>query len=136
MKMVQQYDVVTDPFLLNSIGATLPWFEVLCGILLLAGVAVRGVALNIMVMLVPFTFLVLNRGLGIAAVSRLPFCAVKFDCGCGVGEVFVCHKLVENAVLFLLAAWLLIGPKQLLCLRFSLFRGKAIADHALAPQAT
>jgi hypothetical protein len=52
----------------------------------------------------------------------MPFCTVKFDCGCGAGEVFICHKLVENTVLLLLAAWLLTGRGRQLCLRFSLFR--------------
>ena len=125
LKLVQQYDMVTSPFLLNSIGVALPWFEVFCGVLLLAGVAVRGTALNLVAMLVPFTLLVLKRALAIAATSGIPFCAVKFDCGCGAGEVFICHKLVENTVLLLLAAWLLTGRGRLLCLRFSLFREKA-----------
>jgi uncharacterized membrane protein YphA (DoxX/SURF4 family) len=122
LELVRQYDIVTSPWLLNSIGAALPWFEVVCGLLLLAGVAVRGAALNIMVMLVPFTLAVLKRGLTIAAVTGQPFCGVKFDCGCGAGEVFVCHKLVENTVLLLLAAWLLTGRGRPLCLWFSLFR--------------
>jgi uncharacterized membrane protein YphA (DoxX/SURF4 family) len=122
LKLVRQYDMVTTPILLNAIGAALPWFEVYCGLLLLVGVAVRGAALNLVAMLVPFTLIVLKRALVIAATSGLPFCAVKFDCGCGAGEVFICHKLVENTVLLLLAAWLLTGRGRQLCLRFSLFR--------------
>jgi uncharacterized membrane protein YphA (DoxX/SURF4 family) len=122
LKLVRQYDMVTSPFLLNCIGAALPWFEVYCGALLLAGVAVRGTALNLIAMLVPFTLIVLKRALAIAATSGMPFCTVKFDCGCGAGEVFICHKLVENTVLLLLSAWLLTGRGRQLCLRFSLFR--------------
>src|ERR1035437_9006029 len=91
LNLVRQYHLVTSPILLNSIGAALPWFEVFCGLLLLAGVAVRGAALNIVVMLVPFTLMVLKRALALAATSGIPFCAVKFDCGCGAGEVFICH---------------------------------------------
>ncbi len=125
LKLVRQYDMVTTPWLLNSIGAALPWFEVYCGLLLLFGVAVRGAALMLVAMLVPFTLIVLKRALAIAAVSGIPFCAVKFDCGCGAGEVFICHKLVENTVLLLLSAWLLTGRGRQLCLRFSLFREKA-----------
>ena len=124
LKLVRQYDMVTSPFLLNCIGAALPWFEVYCGVLLLAGVAVRGAALMLVAMLVPFTLVVLKRALAIAAVSGMPFCAVKFDCGCGAGEVFICHKVVENTVLLLLALWLLTGRGRQLCLRFSLFRMK------------
>lgn len=42
LKLVRQYDMVSNPVWLNMIGAALPWFEVYCGVLLLAGVAVRG----------------------------------------------------------------------------------------------
>jgi uncharacterized membrane protein YphA (DoxX/SURF4 family) len=130
LKLVRQYDMVTDPVLLNSIGAALPWFEVYCGVLLLTGVAVRGTALNLIAMLVPFTIVVLKQALKLAAASGKPFCAVKFDCGCGAGEVFICHKLLENTVLLLLAAWLLTGRGRQLCLRFSLRREKKSTETA------
>ena len=78
------------------------------------------VGATLIAMLVPFTLLVLKRALLIAATSGKPFCAVKFDCGCGAGEVFICHKLLENTALLLLAAWLLTGRGRQLCLRFSL----------------
>src|SRR5579859_1961349 len=61
LKEVHQYQMVHSPFLLNAIASGLPWFEVLCGVLLLAGVAVRGSALLLALMLVPFTILVLKR---------------------------------------------------------------------------
>jgi uncharacterized membrane protein YphA (DoxX/SURF4 family) len=126
LELVRQYDMVTSPWLLNSIGAALPWFEVFCGLLLLFGVAVRGSALMLIAMLVPFTSIVFKRALEIAAgPPPIPFCAVKFDCGCGMGEVFICHKLIENTVLTLLSAWLLTGAGRQLCLRFSLFREEA-----------
>ena len=125
LELVRQYDMVTNPLLLNSIAAALPWFEVYCGMLLLAGVAVRGSALNLIAMLVPFTLIVLKRALALSATKGISLCAVKFDCGCGVGEVFICHKVIENSVLLLLAFWLLTGRDRQLCLRFSLFREKA-----------
>ena len=58
---------------MNSIGAALPWFEVFCGLLLLFGVAVRGSALKLLAMLVPFTLVVLKRALAIAASRASPF---------------------------------------------------------------
>jgi len=127
LELVRQYDMVTSPWLLNSIGAALPWFEVYCGLLLLFGIAVRGSALMLITMLVPFSAVVFKRALEIAAAKGIPLCAVKFDCGCGMGEVFICHKLVENTVLLLLSAWLLAGGGRQLCLCFSLFRDKAQA---------
>ena len=122
LALVRQYHMVSSYWLLNSIAAALPWFEVFCGVLLLAGVAVRGSALMLIAMLVPFSAIVLKRALEISADKHLAFCAVKFDCGCGAGEVFICHKLVENTVLLLLSAWLLAGAGRRLCLRFSLWR--------------
>ncbi|HYG35607.1 MAG TPA: MauE/DoxX family redox-associated membrane protein [Clostridia bacterium] len=122
LKLVRQYEMVSQPFLLNSIAATLPWFEVFCGLLLLCGVAVRGSALMLLAMLLPFTGVVLKRALEIAGSQNLPFCAVRFDCGCGNGEVIICHKLAENSFLILLACLLLVGLGQRLSLRFSLFK--------------
>jgi uncharacterized membrane protein YphA (DoxX/SURF4 family) len=118
--LVRQYDIVSSPFILNSIASLLPWFEIFCGLLLIAGVAVRGSTLILIAMLLPFTLLVLRRALAIAAAGEKPFCAVQFDCGCGNGKVFICHKLVENTALILLACWLLAGRGRQLCLRFSL----------------
>jgi uncharacterized membrane protein YphA (DoxX/SURF4 family) len=122
LKLVQQYDITQNALLLNSIAAGLPWFEVFCGLLLLAGVAVRGTALTLLLMLVPFTLLVFRRALLLQAVQSIPFCAVKFDCGCGTGEEFICRKLLENFLLILLSGWLLAGYGRRLSLRFSLIK--------------
>ena len=106
--------------LLNLIGSTLPWFEAFCGLLLVLGVAVRGVALTLVLMLIPFTILVLKRALEIHGSSLIPFCAIRFDCGCGAGEVFICRKLTENALLVLLSVVLTCRPNGRWCLRHSL----------------
>jgi hypothetical protein len=74
--------------------------------LLVGGQAVRGTSLNVLLMLVPFTYVVFRRALTFASAKSIAFCAVKFDCGCGTGEVFICHKLIENSLLILLAVWL------------------------------
>ena len=119
LKLVRQYDLVQNSLLLNSIAAGLPWFEIFCGLLLLAGIAVRGVALTLMVMLVPLTALVLHRALAIQSALAIPFCAVKFDCGCGTGVEFICHKLVENFLLILISGWLLAGHGRQFSLCFN-----------------
>ena len=118
LKLVQQYDLVDNYVLLNVVAACLPWFEVFCGLLLIAGVAVRGTALLMAAMLVPFTVLVLKRALGIAEADGLTFCAVKFDCGCGAGEVFICRKLLENSLQFVLTLWLVAGAGRLWAIRY------------------
>ena len=122
LKLVRQYDLTSNSFLLNSIAAGLPWFEVFCGLLLLAGVGVRGSALLLLLMLVPFTFVVFKRALAISDLQHIAFCAVRFDCGCGAGEVLICRKLVENGLLILLSCWLLAGFGRPLAVRFELLR--------------
>jgi uncharacterized membrane protein YphA (DoxX/SURF4 family) len=131
LKLVRQYDLVQNSPLLNSIAATVPWVEIFCGLLLLAGIAVRGTALMLILMLVPFTVVVFRRALAIQAAQHIAFCAVKFDCGCGTGEVFICRKLPENILLILFAVWLLAGYGRKLCVRYSLpscAAGKRPAD--------
>jgi len=112
LKLVHQYDVVKNYWLLNAIAGALPWFEVFCGLLLLAGLAVRGTALWLVLMLVPFTWIVFQRALSMQAALHIPFCAVKFDCGCGNGEVFICRKLTENFTLLALSIWLLFAYRR------------------------
>jgi uncharacterized membrane protein YphA (DoxX/SURF4 family) len=120
LKLVRQYDLVHAPFLLNSIAAMLPWFEACCGVLLLLGIAVRGTALTVVAVLVPFTIVVWHRALILESAKLIPFCAVKFDCGCGTGEVFICAKLLENFCLVLLSCWLLSGRGRRYGLRYSI----------------
>jgi putative oxidoreductase len=120
LKLLRQYDLTNHSLLLNSIAAGLPWFEVFCGLLLIVGVAVRGTALLLLLMLVPFTIVVLKRALAISTLQHVALCAVRFDCGCGGGEVLICRKVVENVVLMLLSCWLLAGFGRHLAARFSL----------------
>ncbi len=122
LKLMRQYDLTQDPGLLNSVAAALPWFEAFCGLLLLAGVAVRGTALTLAALLVPFTLLVLHRALLLETTQNIPFCAINFDCGCGAGKEFICRKLLENFVLFALSIWLLAGRGRQFSLRFSLVK--------------
>jgi uncharacterized membrane protein YphA (DoxX/SURF4 family) len=123
LKLLRQYDLTTSSFVLNSIAGALPWFEVFCGLLLLLGIAVRGTALLLLLMLVPFTAVVLHRALGIADLQHIAFCAVKFDCGCGAGEVLICRKLVENSLLILVSCALLTGIGRPIALWFGTSKG-------------
>ncbi len=120
LKLVHQYGLTDSPLLLNLIAAALPWFEVFCGLLLVSGVAVRGTALVLVLLLVPFTIVVLRRALAIHTLQSIPLCAVKFDCGCGNGEEWICSKLRDNCGLILLAAWLVAGRGRQLCLKYHL----------------
>jgi len=121
LKLIREYEMVGNSVLLNSIASVLPWFEVFCGVLLLTGVAVRGSALVLLGMLIPFTLIVLKRALAIASAEGILFCAVKFNCGCGTGDVLICQKLVENTGLMLLALLPLVGLGKKWALRFDLW---------------
>ena len=121
LKLVRQYNITDQSLLLNFIASTLPWFEVFCGLLLVLGIAVRGTALMLVAMLVPFTLLILQRALGIHEAQRIAFCAIKFDCGCGAGEVLICRKLVENTLLTTLSTWLVFWRQHIVALRPKLF---------------
>ena len=128
LKLVREYNMVQNHLLLNSIAVTLPWFEVFCGFLLVAGVGVRGAALNLILMLIPFTSLVLWRALADPAFAGQTFRTIKFDCGCGNGEVFITHKLIENCLLLLLSALLLFCRSHKLCLWYSVMKSTESAN--------
>lgn len=120
LKLLRVYDVTTEPLLLNLVAAGLPWFELFCGLLLVLGVGVRGTALVAVLLLLSFTALVWLRALTIQETTGLAFCAIRFDCGCGTGEVAICRKLVENAVLIGLGFCLLVGRRSRWALRHQL----------------
>jgi len=128
LKQVRQYDLVHTAFLLNAIAAALPWFEVFCGVILLAGIAVRGAALTLVSILIPFTGVVWHRALVLQAAKGLSFCAVKFDCGCGTGEVYICEKLLENFGLILLGVWLLAGRGRQWSARYCVLTRAALSQ--------
>lgn len=121
LKLVRQYDMVHSHHVLNLIAAGLPWLEMFCGLLMMVGIAVRGSALVLAAMLVAFTAGIVNRAMAIHAGGGLPFCAIRFDCGCGGGEVLVCRKLAENTLLILLAAATVCSRSRTLCLWHSPF---------------
>ena len=120
LKLIKQYEIVSGPPWLNLIAAMLPWFEIFCGLLLVLGIAVRGASLNLLLMLIPFTIMIALRALEIAKTGGTAFTNIKFDCGCGGGEVVIWQKLIENSALVLLAILLLTRKENLLCARFSL----------------
>ena len=54
-------------------------------------------------MLASLTSIVVLRALEIYRAGTLAFCSIRFDCGCGSGDILICAKLVENTALCLLA---------------------------------
>jgi len=133
LKLVRQYDVLHQPLLLNLVAAALPWFEVFCGLLLVTGVGVRGTAVMLVAMLVPFTLAILQRALALHAAGDIAFCAIKFDCGCGAGEVYICRKLFENTLLIGLSTWLAVRSFHPLALRPALLSSAKASPESAAP---
>ena len=116
LKLVRQFETLPQPFALNAVAAVLPWFEIFCGALLLVGIRPRGTALVTLVLLIGFTSLIALRALATFRGGALPFCAIRFDCGCGAGEVLICSKLAENFLLCLLSLVVLLRPSRRFCL--------------------
>ena len=110
LKLLRQFDVMPGSLALNLIAAILPWLEMLCGLLLLAGVALRGTALLVLLMLAGFTAVIFLRALRIYESGTSAFCAIRFDCGCGAGDILICRKLAENAGLCVLA-WIVLASR-------------------------
>ena len=124
LKMVREYHMVPEqpPILLNLIAAALPWIEIWCGCLLIAGVALRGSALALLIMLVGFTIIVTLRALDIHNTQAIPFCEIEFDCGCGTGVEWICGKIPENIGLCVLSLIVLLSRSRKLCLWGDVFR--------------
>jgi uncharacterized membrane protein YphA (DoxX/SURF4 family) len=124
LKALREYEMFPPgaPWLMNATAAALPLAEVLCGALLLLGVAVRGTALFLGGMLLVFTFAIALRAAELADAGALPLCAVAFDCGCGKGVQNGCSKLAENAGLLLACGVALASRSRRWCLRPALLR--------------
>ncbi len=118
LKQVHEYGLVPDsmPIALNTIAIVLPFLEIACGLALITGSAVRGSAATIALMLVAFYPPLIVRALSIYHETGVAFCDVRFDCGCGTGEVFICSKLAENTVLLALSMLALLSRSRRFCL--------------------
>lgn len=128
LKVLREYELTQYPGLLNFVAGTLPWMEIMCGTFLLCGIAVRGTAVTTGVMLTAFTLVVLTRALTIYQAGGIPFCGIKFDCGCGNGEVMICGKLVENWALILLSILACRGSTGRFSLRYGLINSRGVAN--------
>lgn len=119
LKLIREYEMFPAAAwpLLNFTAVAMPWVEVLCGVLLIAGVAVRGAAGVLLALLVMFTVMIFVRGLRIVEVDEIAFCAIRFNCGCGGGDVYICNKLAENVGLAFLAVLGLVSGADRFCLR-------------------
>lgn len=119
MKAIREYHMVAPErfVVVNAIAALLPWLEVLLGLLLVLGIAVRGSALALAILLIVFTTAIVLRAHAIQTLQGIAFCDVAFDCGCGTGVERVCTKVPENLLLLGLALLLAIRGAARFCLK-------------------
>ncbi len=118
-KAIKMYNVLPldPPELVNATAIVVPWLELICGLALLAGVLVRGASLLIFLMLSVFTPALYMITIKLLNEGRYEtFCDVKFDCGCGTGEEWMCTKIPINIGLAVLALLGLLSNSRKFCL--------------------
>jgi uncharacterized membrane protein YphA (DoxX/SURF4 family) len=103
---VRAYDVL-PPMGVEVVAALLPWVELALGLLLLAGIGVRIVAVLSTVLLVVY----------VAGVSQAWVRGLLIDCGCfggggavAPGETAYLQELLRDTGFLLMAGWLIVRP--------------------------
>jgi len=106
---VRAYDVLPKAGV-TLVAGILPWLEIVLGLLLLAGLATRVVAVASASLLVVF----------IAGVTQAWARGLSIDCGCfggggavDPGQTTYGLELLRDAGFLLMAAWLIVRPRTL-----------------------
>jgi uncharacterized membrane protein YphA (DoxX/SURF4 family) len=106
---VRAYDLLPKLGVALVAGA-LPWLEIVIGLLLLAGIATRAVAVVSAVLLLGF----------MAGVAQAQARGLSIDCGCfggggavDPGQTTYGRELLRDAGFLLLAGWLVVRPRTL-----------------------
>ena len=106
---VRAYDVLPKAGV-AVVATALPWLEIVLGLLLLAGVAVRTVAVASAALLLVF----------VAGVTQAWARGLSIDCGCfggggavEPGQTAYGRELLRDAAFLLMAGWLIVRPRTL-----------------------
>ena len=109
---VRAYDVLPAVGV-EVVAAVLPWLEIALGLLLLAGIGTRVVAVLSAGLLLVF----------VAGVTQAWVRGLAIDCGCfggggaiSPGETAYGQELLRDVGFLLMAGWLLVRPRTLLAL--------------------
>jgi uncharacterized membrane protein YphA (DoxX/SURF4 family) len=97
-------------YMVNFFAITMPWIEIVAGILLVFGISVKENAFIINAMLIVF----------IAAISISLARGLSIDCGCfGKGNQIGIQKLIENSLMFFAGVLLILYDSNILALKVS-----------------
>lgn len=98
LKDVREYRLLPESpsYYINLTAISMPWIEILCGLLLMIGFWLRGAAAIVLAMMVAFTTAIFLRAMGVFNDGGIAFCGIEFDCGCGSGVINICKKLIIN----------------------------------------
>lgn len=103
--MVYNYKIL-PPFMVNLVTIILPWIEMFCGLLLIAGLLTRGSALTINCLLLIF----------ILALGFNLYRGLDISCGCFTtspeAEKITLLTLMRDATLLIPGLWILIYKPQ------------------------
>jgi uncharacterized membrane protein YphA (DoxX/SURF4 family) len=103
---IQNYQIIPDS-MLNIVAITLPWLELVCGVLLLAGVWHRSAAFIISLLMIVFIIAILS------AILR----GLDIECGCfGSGTSADWTRIIEDLFLLAFSLHILFYPKSTLAL--------------------
>lgn len=95
-------------YMVNFFAITMPWIEIVAGILLVFGISVKENAFIINAMLIVF----------IAAISISLARGLSIDCGCfGKGNQIGIQKLIENSLMFFAGVLLILYDSNILALK-------------------
>lgn len=106
---IRAYGVVDYGTPLYLMAIVLPWLELLCGVALVTGAALRGAALVLVALNALFITVIAFRAAALVRAGT-PFFRVFFDCGCGFEPTYAWKKLIEDAALLAAAAIVLLAP--------------------------
>ena len=103
---IQNYQIIPE-FLINIVAITLPWVELICGVLLLTGVWHRPAALIISLLMIVFIF----------AITSAIFRELDIECGCfGAGTSANWTRIMEDIILLAFSIQILLFPKSIFAL--------------------
>lgn len=95
-------------YMVNFFAITMPWIEIVAGILLVFGISVKENAFIINAMLIVF----------IVAISISLARGLSIDCGCfGKGNQIGIQKLIENSLMFFAGVLLILYDSKILALK-------------------